>query len=81
MTREGNSSTAAVCSLDFKEATVAATLLGDFPGSPLPENMQRLLLNAPESFEDLRYGTVALAIREVLAAKKPDASQTKLWCS
>ena len=57
------------------ERAVVATLLSEFPAE-LPPHCARLLEHAPESFDDLRHGTIMLAIRQSRAAGKPIASLT-----
>ncbi|MBM3839270.1 MAG: hypothetical protein FJ398_15140 [Verrucomicrobia bacterium] len=47
------------------ERPVIAALLYEFPKQPLPEAIKILLRQAPESFDDTRLGTLALAIREM----------------
>jgi len=52
------------------EASIVGTLI-ELNGDPLPPNLSRLLSNAPEAFEDLRHGQVAIAIRELRLDGKP----------
>ncbi|MEK7676556.1 MAG: AAA family ATPase [Verrucomicrobiota bacterium] len=61
--------------LDTKERCVLATLLADWP-AVLPPLCARLLCHAPESFEDLRLGTIAAAMHALNVAGTPVAALT-----
>ena len=58
-----------------RETAVLGTLLAECP-EELPTHCRRLLEHAPESFDDLRHGTIAVAIRQLRAAGKPVAPLT-----
>ncbi|MBI4662162.1 MAG: AAA family ATPase [Verrucomicrobia bacterium] len=57
--------------LESKERAVIATLLTEFPSGPMPDTLAKLLRHASESFDDLRFATIAVAIRELSLAGKP----------
>src|ERR1035441_10364829 len=61
--------------LAAKEQAIVATLLAEFPAE-LPPYCGKVVEHAPESFDDLRYGTIVLAIRNLRAAGKPVAPLT-----
>jgi hypothetical protein len=61
--------------LAAKEEAVVGTLLAEFPAE-LPPYCARLLEHAPESFDDLRLATIAVAIRQLREAGKPIAALT-----
>lgn len=58
-----------------KETAVVGTLLAEFPAE-LPPYCANLLEHAPESFDDLRLATIAVAIGQLRAAGKPIAVLT-----
>ena len=61
--------------LSAKESAVVATLLAECPDD-LPPVCARLLRHAPESFDDLRYGHLAVAIRRLRDSGRPVAPLT-----
>ena len=61
--------------LAAKEEAVVGTLLAESPAE-LPPFCARLLQHAPESFDDLRLGTIAVAIRQLRDNGKPVAPIT-----
>jgi archaellum biogenesis ATPase FlaH len=61
--------------LDAKEGAVVGTLLAEFPAE-LPPCCAKLLEHAPDSFDDLRYGNIGLAIRHLQTSGKPIAPLT-----
>ncbi len=64
--------TAAQASCHAKEAAVIGTLANECPDQ-LPPKIDKLLQAAPESFDDLRFGRAAVAIRQLRAETKPVA--------
>src|ERR1039458_6150484 len=60
---------------DAKGRAVVGTLLAEFPPD-LPCHCAKLLAHAPESFDDLRFGTIVVAIRQLREAGKPIAPLT-----
>lgn len=56
--------------LPRKEASLVGSLLDQFP-EKFPPNILSLLRYAPESFDDLRHGTVARAIYDIWQLGKP----------
>lgn len=61
--------------LAAKEAAVVGTLMVEAP-TELPPHCDKLLEHAPESFDDLRHGMIAQAIRELRRAGRPIAPLT-----
>ena len=53
-----------------RQSAIISTLLVECP-DPIPEHCRKLIDNAPESFDDLRYGHVANAIKYLRHARKP----------
>ena len=61
--------------LEPKERCIVATLLADWR-CQLPASITKLLRCAPESFDDLRLGTIAAAIQALATDGKPVAPLT-----
>ena len=53
-----------------RQSAIISTLLVECP-DPIPEHCRKLIDNAPESFDDLRYGHVANAIKHLRSVRKP----------
>src|SRR5689334_13544970 len=62
-------------SLPALESAILGSLI-EVNGAALPPNISRLLANAPESFDDLRHGEIAVAIRNLKREGKPVHSIT-----
>jgi hypothetical protein len=56
--------------LNAREAAVVATLLAESPEELTP-NIARVIESAPDSFDDERFGTLAVAIRNLQRANEP----------
>lgn len=64
-------SASASADLTEKERSVVGSLLYESPTSPLPNNIAKLLTNAPDAFLDIRFGHISFAIQRLMESGSP----------